>query len=89
VRFKDSLHLYQDVEDFLGDMRDGTLKEGFIFSQEVWNGLMEKVNTDPVFAGDIIDNGILLLMAADSKSEIDGLMVLAEVCRENTVKTGD
>lgn len=89
MRFKDSLHLYQDVEDFLGDMRDGTLKEGFIFSQEVWNGLMEKVNTDPVFAGDIIDNGILLLMAADSKSEIDGLMVLAEVCRENTVKTGD
>lgn len=89
MRFKDSLHLYQDVEDFLGDMRDGTLKEGFIFSQEVWNGLMEKVNTDPVFAGDIIDNGILLLMAADSKSEIDGLMVLAEACRENTVKTGD
>lgn len=89
MRFKDSLHLYKDVEDFLGDMRDGTLKEGFIFSQEVWNGLMEKVNTDPVFAGDIIDNGILLLMAADSKSEIDGLMALAEVCRENTVKTGD
>jgi hypothetical protein len=89
VKFKDSLYMYGEVEDFLEDMQNGTLKEGFIFSQEVWNGLMEKVNTDPVFAGDIIDNGILLLMATDSKSEIDGLMVLAEVCRGNTVKIGD
>jgi hypothetical protein len=76
----DPWSIYRDVDEFLTDMREGTLKEGFTLSQLAWDGLMEKVNADSVFADEIVANGVLLLMATHSKSEIDGLMSLAEVC---------
>ena len=71
---------YRDIDEFLADMRAGTLKQGFVLDMSVWNGLVEMVNTDPKIAGEIMDNGVLLLMAVDSGFEIDGLMALAEVC---------
>jgi hypothetical protein len=77
---------YWEFDEFLKDLRAGTLKECFYLEGEVWQDLMENINTDPAFAGEIIDKGILMLMAADSGFEIDGLMELAEVCRVDGVK---
>jgi hypothetical protein len=72
---------YFDMDEFLEDMRAGTLKEGFTLSALVWNGLVKKVNTDSAFASEIMDYGVLMLMAVDARFEIEGLISMAEVCR--------
>ena len=77
---------YHDLDKFLADMRAGTMMEDYYLSLSVWNGLVEMVNTDSEFAREIMDRGVLLLMAVDDGFEIDGLMALAEVCCENPAR---
>lgn len=72
---------YWDTDKFLEDLRAGTLQEGFVLSESVWRDLVERVNVDPVFAREITDKGVLMLMSVASGFELDGLISLAEVCR--------
>jgi hypothetical protein len=72
---------YWDMDAFLEDLRSGTLKDRFTLSESAWRDLIGKVNVDPVFAGEIMDSGVVLLMSADSGFELDGLLSLAEECR--------
>lgn len=73
---------YESMEAFLEDMRAGTLKPEYRLSERTFLGLIEKVNQDSVFAREIMDNGVLLLMSTVSGDEISGLMAMAEACCE-------
>lgn len=72
---------YFSVEEFLKDMRAGKLRENFVLDEETFKELAEMVNRDKSFAGEVSDNGVLLLLASEDKFEIEGLIVMAEVCR--------
>lgn len=73
---------YESMEAFLADMRAGTLKSEYRLSERTFLGLIEKVNQDAVFAREIMDHGVLLLMSTVSGDEIGGLMAMAEACCE-------
>ena len=74
-------HRYSEVEDFLRDMRAGTLKEGFTLTEETFLGLAEAINQDSALAKEVMDQGVLILMATAEGSEVDGLVAMAEACR--------
>jgi type II secretory pathway component PulK len=71
---------YFSLNALLEDLREGTLKEQFLISSEVWSKLVTQINFDPSLAKEIVDNGVLLLLATSSRSEIEGVLEMAEVC---------
>ena len=73
---------YHEADSFLRDMRAGNLRQGFVLSEDAFAELAEAVNTDKAMADEIAGNSILLLMLAVEGSEVDGLVAMAEVCRE-------
>ena len=77
---------YFSTDEFLKDMRAGTLREKFSLSVGVWNELVEMVNTNSQIAGEIADRSMLLLLAVDSGFELNGLIELAEACRGSDIR---
>lgn len=70
---------YRKLDEFLDDMRAGTLKEDFTFSSDVWSELLTRINADKEFAKEVLDTGTLLALSSSS-SELDDVLLMAEVC---------
>ena len=70
---------YMQTDRFVNDMRKGCLKQGFTLSERTFLEISCKINMDKEFAREISDNSILILLAAKGGSEVDGLVVMAEM----------
>lgn len=73
---------YFSADDFLVDLRAGNLKDQFTLDEGTFRELAEMVNRDKELAGEVADNGVVLLLASLDKFETEGLIAMAEVCRE-------
>lgn len=72
---------YFSAEEFMSDMRAGKLKDRFTLDEGTFRELAEMVNYDKALAGEVADNGVLLLLASADKFETEGLIAIAEACR--------
>ena len=72
--------LYGSASQFLSDLRNGTLKERFLLSNDVWLELLASVSSEPDVARLISEMAVVLILNVDQKEEVDGLLALAEVC---------
>lgn len=80
---------YYLLDDFLNDMRSGTLMEQFTLSEDVWGELVTRINVDSKLAEEVMGNGVLILMATKMGSEVDGVLTLAEVCCDRKTDTAN
>ena len=72
-------NVYMNIDKLIDDIRKNKLEEGFSLDDGVFGDMCVRVNTDKVFAQEILDNSVLLLLASKDKSEIDGLIFIAQV----------
>jgi hypothetical protein len=72
---------YFNVDKFVKDFRDNSLKEHFILS-DGFTELTGTMEADPALAREISDAGVILLMKADAGFEIDGVIEMAQVIAE-------
>lgn len=74
---------YRDAEEFLEDFRSDGLPEGFTLSTEAFAEMAERMNGgDTKLAEELCGSGILALMKAVKGSGVEGLLSLAEACKE-------
>jgi len=74
---------YTSDEEFIDDLKRGELKTSFSLSEQVFGSVCERVNSgDKELAKLIAENKIVLLLSAGERSEIEGLVDLAEACRD-------
>ena len=78
---------YRTMEDFLIALRAGDLQKDFCLEDRAFQELVTHINANPVLAKEIMDSGILMLLASQTKEEVDGVLALAEVCREDRSAT--
>ena len=72
---------YYETEEFIKDLENGVVREGFILDEEVFLEMIDRLNRgDKELAGKIVEYGMLIVINAGEKSEINGLIELAELC---------
>ena len=75
--------VYFSCEKFLDDLRSGNLHRDFTLTSDTFQMLATRINADSGLAREIADNAILLVLGATGSAEVDGILALAEVCRED------
>jgi len=66
---------YLHMDEFLEDLRNGGLKEGFFLDEEAWGDLMSKIAGDKKFAKELVGSEILIVMALGS----EGLKIAGDI----------
>ena len=75
---------YLHMDEFLEDLRNGGLKEGFFLDEEAWQDVISYVARDKGFAREMADSEILIALALGSENmkQAEDILILAKVYAE-------
>lgn len=69
---------YDSLNDFLYDMREHKLPNGFFLTEELFQKLIVSMQFNRELASDINKYSLVLALRASEGKEVDGLLALAE-----------